>query len=918
MRRVLIVGLIASVFLGRFALAEDAPLAEARKLFLAGNYVEAGEQYAAGVDKHPQLATLGMARSFAAEGDLEKAIETLELGLAKPKGDGAMPAVAALHAERSRLAFEAGDYEQAAESVKAALEAEEKNRLARWIDAELHRTAGRLEEAEAGYKYFVDDYNATDEFTDPDDLRYIGLGAAQYARWARLTDQFTFIVNELLPSATDLDAGYWQARYESGMLFLEKYNEADAQKEFKAALALNPRAAEVYAGLAKLAIINFDMAVAKRSIERALEINPKLLAAHWSKADMHLANYEAAEAVKVLEAALKLNPRSEETLGRLAAAYAVIDGWYDAAQKSQRFKKIVAEVEARNPHAGEFYAALAGAFDSLRRFPASAEYYKLAIEKLPQLTSARGELGLMHMRLGEEVEARKVLDESFAIDPFNVRVMNQRKVLDVLSEYAVIETKHFVIKFDRGKDELLAKYAARYLEDEVYPELTKLYGFEPEGKSLFEIFNRSRNTGGHGWFSARMVGLPFVGTVGACAGKMVALASPGDMPEKFNWARVLKHEFVHVLNLQQSRFNIPHWYTEALAVESEGSPRSEVWNKLLVERVPKNDLLNLDTINIGFVRPKSSLDWQLAYCQAQLYAQYMVKTYGDDALAKMLACYRDNLDTRGALKRSFDVEQAEFEKGYLEYVRTIAKGLSAGAPADETTFSELVKAHRDDPDDLAAAGKLAAAYAEREEYPEAGKLAKAVLAKDAKNQPAAFAQAKVRLSIGEDDLALEVLDKALDRKKPDAAALWLAASLKFQAKQYAEAEELFTIGVAQFPFEAKWKKALAKTYLITGEAPKLAVALEQLAVADADDGVLRKKLAQMALDADDYITARRWGTEAIYCDVEDAMAHRLTAEACVGLKDFAAAVQEYEAAVTLEPDDAELWSGLLTAAENPE
>ena len=163
-------------------------------------------------------------------------------------------------------------------------------------------------------------------------------------------------MNDLYPSITELDADYWPARYEAGMLFLEKYNEPEAQKEFKAALVLNPRAAEVYAALAKLAIINFDMDVAKRSIKRTLDINPKLLAAHRASADVHLANYEAAEAAQVLEAALKLNPRSEETLGRLAAAYAVIDGWSDAAEKSERFKKIVADVEARNPHAGEFYA----------------------------------------------------------------------------------------------------------------------------------------------------------------------------------------------------------------------------------------------------------------------------------------------------------------------------------------------------------------------------------------------------------------------------------------------------------------------------------------------------------------------------------------------------------------------------------
>ena len=58
----------------------------------------------------------------------------------------------------------------------------------------------------------------------------------------------------------------------------------------------------------------------------------------------------------------------------------------------------------------------------------------------------------------------------------------------------------------------------------------KKFGFQPEGKSLFEIFSRAKNTDGHGWFSARMVGLPYIGTVGACAGRMVAMQSPNDAP----------------------------------------------------------------------------------------------------------------------------------------------------------------------------------------------------------------------------------------------------------------------------------------------------------------------------------------------------------------------------------------------------
>ena len=46
-----------------------------------------------------------------------------------------------------------------------------------------------------------------------------------------------------------------------------------------------------------------------------------------------------------------------------------------------------------------------------------------------------------------------------------------------------------------------------------------------------------------------------------------------------------------MITLQQTEFNIPHWYTEALAVESEGFPRPQEWNKLLLERVPTRSKL---------------------------------------------------------------------------------------------------------------------------------------------------------------------------------------------------------------------------------------------------------------------------------------------------------------------------------------
>ena len=51
----------------------------------------------------------------------------------------------------------------------------------------------------------------------------------------------------------------------------------------------------------------------------------------------------------------------------------------------------------------------------------------------------------------------------------------------------------------------------------------------------------------------------------------------------FNWGRVIRHEMVHIFNLEQTNFQVPHWLTEGLAVRNEGFPRPPSWNQVLVE-----------------------------------------------------------------------------------------------------------------------------------------------------------------------------------------------------------------------------------------------------------------------------------------------------------------------------------------------
>ena len=70
---------------------------------------------------------------------------------------------------------------------------------------------------------------------------------------------------------------------------------------------------------------------------------------------------------------------------------------------------------------------------------------------------------------------------------------------------------------------------------------------------------------------------------------------------------------------------------------------------------------------------------------------------------------------------------------------------------------------------------------------------------------------------------------------------------------------------------------------------------------EPDDLSSRKKLAELALERRDAAAARRWATEAIEIQVEDADAHRLLAAALADLNELDGAIEEYEAAIELNP-----------------
>jgi tetratricopeptide (TPR) repeat protein len=375
-------------------------------------------------------------------------------------------------------------------------------------------------------------------------------------------------------------------------------------------------------------------------------------------------------------------------------------------------------------------------------------------------------------------------------------------------------------------------------------------------------------------FSGRTVALPDLHTIGACTGKVVTMVSPNEKTsdgeparKPFNWARVLRHEVVHIFNLAQTNYLVPHWFTEGLAVSNEGFPRPAPWNKLLLERVPARKLLDLDTIDLGFIRPRDPMEWQQAYCQAHLYIQYIEKAYGPEAVGKLLAAFARGLDSAAAIKEGCKVEKAAFEKGYLAHLDGVVKTLGGKRTAEKRrTLQELRADYKKNPNDAETAGELALRLlptraAEARKFAEAATDIK-------KDQPKAlYVLAMLAKKAADTKQEKTLLERALDRKSPDPRVLKALGTLYYDASDFAKAAELFELGRKNAPHDREWLMELARVYAQMNDKGKQISVLKDLVPTDADDFDRRLRLAKLLQDGGKPAEAEKYARQALEIDV---------------------------------------------------
>jgi tetratricopeptide (TPR) repeat protein len=544
-------------------------------------------------------------------------------------------------AERSTLLIELDRPGEALDALKPALAAAPSAPLLHWALGQAYEAQGDMKSAQQAYAWFVEKPQDTlnqwagnpAKFDNAEELTAI---ASALDRWAALSGAYRDNVSlhetiyAMFTRAYDVvDRTYMPARVAAAAYAMSHDEDHQAQELLQGVLSVNARDIEALKLMGRLMINAYNFDGADAMIEHIRTVDDNSAAADLLESRNLMQQRRPMEAEVPIRRVLDKTPKNLEALGLLAATFALR---LDDAQTKATLK----QVEQIDPDNATAYFEVAEQLGAMRQYPRAAAMYQIAIDRAPNWMEPRNGLGLLHTQSGDEDAARTVLEAARSLDPFNTRTTNYLRLLDDMASYARKETPHFIILYDAATDPIIPEYFGDYLES-VYTSVCSDFKHEPPDKTIIEVFPT------HDAFSVRTTGAPWIGTVGASTGRVIAMVAPRRGKKTmgpFNWASVLRHEFTHTVTLAATDNRIQHWFTEGLAVQEEYSPLQWPWVPMLYHAVKTDTLFPMDELTWAFVRPKKPSDRQLAYAQSFWICVYIEQKYGHEMILKMLDEYR--------------------------------------------------------------------------------------------------------------------------------------------------------------------------------------------------------------------------------------------------------------------------------------
>jgi cellulose synthase operon protein C len=462
-----------------------------------------------------------------------------------------------------------------------------------------------------------------------------------------------------------------------GELLHERFNNVDAVGLFNEALQRDPKDAQAMLGLARVSADGFDNQAVSWA-QKALAVDPKLAAAHELLADLAMQDNRPELAAKEADAALMLDAQSLDAM----AIHAVIELLADrpADEWWERIHSI-------NPSYGPGYALAAEHLILNRRYQDGVALYRKALELSPKLWSARSELGINLMRLGQDEEAREQLTQCYQNGYRNDATVNSLRLLDTLKDFATFKDATTILKLSRKESEVLYPYFHEVLTQAIDAYQTK-YRMMLDGPVQVEVYPD------HEDFAVRTLGMPGLGALGVTFGQVVAMDSPsGRKPGEFHWASTLRHEMSHVFILKATRHRVPRWFTEGLAVHEETEASPEWGDSItpdIIVALRDHKLLPVADLDRGFIHPEYATQVLVSYFEAGRMCDYIQAHWGQQKLLELVQQFAIPRSTPDAIRSVLAMEPAAFDAQFQAWLYQDTASLVAGFDAWHQQLETLV------------------------------------------------------------------------------------------------------------------------------------------------------------------------------------------------------------------------------------
>jgi tetratricopeptide (TPR) repeat protein len=461
--------------------------------------------------------------------------------------------------------------------------------------------------------------------------------------------------NNAFRDALSRDTKSARVRVRWGRMFLDRYNPEEAGKLFAEALEIDENYPPALLGMALVGAEGFDMK-APGFAKKALEANPKLVEAQELLAHLALEDMNTAKAVEEADKAIAMSEQALDAMAIRATVELLADRpatpWLD------RMAKV-------NPQYSGGYARIAHHLVINRRYEDGIDYYRKSIQMDPSNDAARSELGVNLMRIGQEGEARQLLELAYENGWRDNPTVNTLRLMDSYKNYVTIEGPKSIVKLHKKEADLLKLYIPAELERAI-ATYEKKYKLTVPGKVQLEVYPD------HEDFAVRTMGMPGLGALGVTFGTVVAMDSPsGRPPAQFHWASTLWHELSHVFVLSATKHRTPRWFTEGWAVHEETAASPEWGDRMtpqIVDAVKNKKLLPIAELDRGFIRPSYPAQVIVSYFQGGKICDYITERWGYQKLIDMMNDFAGNHPTAEVVERQLKLKPEEFDTAFLGWL----------------------------------------------------------------------------------------------------------------------------------------------------------------------------------------------------------------------------------------------------------